>query len=385
MTRRFLHLARAIFGLVLLTHPRPLQAQFGSPLEVTFRQLPKGDDGFPMKGFQWKTEAGMWVAEFDEIQDDAKGKGPFPSIRITDPSGTTSLVAQDSSARPAIWDDLTGSFSNPPKWTEPWICPWPGSGREVFLGEQSTPGPWQVFRILWHVGGLSGPPPLPFVLVVRHRESGHWAAFAAALEYPPTPARGDVMSVAVEGEALDVSWWQANSPNVYQLKGWKLMDGIGGISCADFPPMFSLYTRNGSVASLGRTPAEAIRKGYLEVVWSLKRWDGRGGIGTASETSPRKLLSDEDAFGAPILPQLGSRRFVWAKNLFVVPWKGKPRHMVLENALSVLKTGHWGVVLFPLPDGHALAERLIEYPPTSPRQVVSQPLPPSCPRLPWFD
>lgn len=351
-----------IAGFILCSCPSFLIAQIGSPLEVTFKELPTGEDWFPMKGFQWKTESGIWTAEFDFQPGPAGTKGPNSTIRIADPGGASARVIEDPRARAAIWDEMTGSFGDPPKWTDPWIRSSPGMGREVFLGEQKAIGDWQVFRILWHVGGLSGPPPMPFVVVVANRKSGRWVSLASALEYPPAPDRGDIMNISADGEALRISWWYAFTPNVYQLKGWTFTSGAEGVSYTALPRFYSLFTWNGSVTSLGTSPDEAIRKGYLEVAWSLKRWDSCGGVAVASKASPRKLTNKDDAFGAPIIPEPGTRRFVWAKDIFVVPRKGKGKHVALDQALSNLNSGRWGVVLFPLPDGPALASRLLEFP-----------------------
>jgi len=364
-----------IAGSILCICPTFLRAQIGSPLDVTYKEIPTGEDWFPMKGFQWKTEAGTWTAEFDFQPAHAGSNRSRSTIRVTDPEGASDGVIEDPLAKGVIWEEMTGSFSDPPKWTNPWICSSPGMGREVFLGEQKAVGDWQVFRILWHVAGASGPPPMPFVLVVANRKSGRWVSLASALEYPPTPDRGDIMSVRAEGDALRVSWWYAFTPNVYELKGWAFTSGTEGVSYSALPRSYSLFTWNGSVTSLGSSPAEAIRKGWLEVVWPLKRWNSTGGVGVATDPSPRRLTNEDDALGAPIIPAPGSRKFVWARDMFVVPRKGKAKHVALEQALSYLNTGRWGVVLFPLANGPALASRLVEFP-AEPRGTIRVTPPP---------
>lgn len=356
---RIPRLRTALCAFLALLGPSPLRAQFGAPLEVTFKQLPTGELWFPMQGFQWRTEAGAWIVDFEDAPE---GSATKPTIRITDPSGRVAFAEEDPDAHFILWDEMTGSFSRPPSGPEPWTGGCPGMGREIYLGEQATLGDWQVYRVLWHVGGLSGPSPMPFVLVVLHCRTGHWRAFASALSYPPAPTRGDIQQVAEDGRVLRVSWWLAHTPNISRLRGWHVSADTDGLSASPFAPAYALSTRNGGVAALGRTPQEALRRGYLEAAWPLERWNARGGVAHASAPSPRRLVSEEDAFGAPLLPEPGSRRFIWAKDLFVVPWKGKPSHKPLMEALAMLATGSWGVVLFPCGQDAALGARLIEYP-----------------------
>lgn len=340
-----------------------LKAQIGPPVEVTYKKHEIGEFEFQLDQISFKTDSGNWVLEFSRPQSNKPLPGVVGKIQLTDPEGNTGVVHQDPKALGIIWDELTWSFSSPPHWTKPWVCSFPGSGQDLYLCEQQRLGDWQVFRVLWHIGGLSGPPPMPFIFVALHRESGKWWAFASGMDYPPTPSRGNAMNLSEDDGGILITWWQAHTPNVHQLRGTKLTFKMGEIAAWTCPTRYSLFTNNGAVSSLASTPREAARRGWLEAAWRLKKMNERGGVAMAEAPSPRVLVSPEDAEGAPILPAPGSRSFVWARELFVVPWVGKSRKLPLRDALDCLKRGRWGVVLFPLGGKSALAGRVIEFPP----------------------
>ncbi len=291
---------------------------------------------------------------FDE-RTDTSGK-------VTDPSGCVQSLRVGNPLTLRLGQETTGSFSSPPKWSEPWCCDWPGTGRPMHLAEEAEVGSWLVYRVIWHVGGLSGPPPMPFVLVAQHRESKAWTACANAVNYPPTPDRANLMRADLDNQGrLIVRWWNWESRNTSALHGWRFDFQNGAVSMTPVAPVFALNTRNGAVASFSSTNSEARHLGFQEVGWFLAAWDSMGGTARAFAESPRRLVTKEDKHGAPILPKPGDQTFEWAGEIYLVPRSGDPRKVPLKEALQLLQKRKWTVVLFHRRGQSPLAMRLAEH------------------------
>ncbi len=403
--KRLLH-----FGLFMLTTGPVALAQFGKPMEVRYQLLPRTDKAeSPWLGeVQWKAEGQVWrvvlqwtkgwpIAGRQETFDESEGHYALQGVWVHAPDGRRQMAFLDAEGKYGLGRELNGAFADPMDWRLPW-WPWEFSGslrgafghkllrrvpevawkpeygcRWIYPGEQAVVGSWRIMRILWHVGGMSGPPPMPYVLVVEHQPSGAWCALGHVVGYPDTPDRGDVMRV--EGgpdDTLLVRQWGLESRNVGALSGWRFAFQDGQVRRQALSSRYALYTRNGAVATFADTPKEAIHFGYQEVAWHLQSWNAQGGTARAFAPSPRRYLTPTDREGAPQLPVPGERRFQWAGELYVVPRIGKPSRRKLSEVLLMLRSGRWDVVLFRRPDGTMLGQRLVEHSRDLPHSTPSQ-------------
>ncbi|BDU74171.1 hypothetical protein [Mesoterricola silvestris] len=345
-----------------------LDAQIGKPVPVQYDALGTVEPFDPgsIKRIAWGNPGEEWSATFSFPQgwvasEFWKGPPPAVNLEVKAPDGGAQVMALPFRHYGYAFEGVNGEFIGKVKWEMPHMT-FPGL-HDLYYAEQATFGPWEVGRVIWRVGGCSGNPPMLFLLIVRNRESGRWRVCQDEFQYPPAPDGGDPMRARVhEDGSLGVTLWNYHGRNSAIISGWTFHARPGGeIRCEATKPRFCLFTRTGSVATLADTPREAIHIGYQEAAWHLESWNAKGGKARAFAPSPRQLLTEDARYGAPILPQPGTRRFLWAAELYVVPWKGKPAWMKLPEAQALLKTGRWDVVLFPLGEGKALCQRLVEH------------------------
>jgi len=355
-------------SLFLLLMTSGLMAQVGKPMPVSYQPQRRGEAFGSMAEVTWEQEGKPWKAEFTypkgwegmEAWWEKRKATPALQGRVTSPEGLAQTIDLDPDAVGRIAQEANAACSGSVAWREPHFT---GEGsKAIYFGEGAEIGPWRLMRILWHVGGWSGPPPMPFVLVIQHRESGRWIAQGSAFNYPPVADRGDAMRVHLDAQgALAVEWWNMEERNVEALRAWRFTSREGRIERDWLPVRYALYTRTGAAATLADSPGEALHFGYQEVAWALDSWNRLGGLARAFADSPRRFVIKEDLEGAPMLPRLGSQSFQWAAEIYLVPWNGKPERLSLPKALARLKVGRWDVVLFRNGQGPAQARRLVEH------------------------
>lgn len=362
---------KALLPLVLiLGMASHLEAQFGSPMPVVYQSLPTGDIWFPMQGFSWTDQGQQWKVSLVHKVDPKTGETTCSEGLVTAPGGEIQSLMLEDPLSSCVGEEMTGSFSSPPQWNEPWSNDGPGYGRAIYLGEVERIGSWRVMRVLWHISGLSGPPPLPFVLVVQHVRTGKWLSCASAVDYPPTPDRGNVMRLELNPEGdLSILWWNRFSRGTSVLRGWRFKGTGDVIVSTDVPRKFALFTHSGAVSTCADTPEAAKHFGFLEAAWAIKFWNDNGGIAQSLVPSSRKLFNQDDMDDAPLLPFPGSVRFWWTEEIYLVPWGKKPRRVKRLEALPLLRSRKWNVVLFRK-GNKVLGERLVERSPQTPSLLL---------------
>jgi len=345
-----------------------LGAQIGRPVPVHYGIIGTVEPFAPgsIKRIVWGNPGDQWTATFDFPQgwvstEYWQGEIPPVHLDIQAPDGGSQRMPLPWDRHRYAFEDVNGEFIGSVKWESPHMSS-PGL-QDVHYAEQAVLGPWEVRRVIWRVGGCSGDPPMLFLLVVRHRESGRWVVRQDEFQYPPAPDGGEPLRATLQADgSLGISFWNYEGRNSAIFSGWTFSSDSGGeVHCKPVKPRYCLFTRTGTVATLADTPREAIHFGYQEVAWHLASWNARGGVARAFAPSPRRFLTEDDQTGAPLLPKDGRQSFLWAAEIYVVPWKGKPVRMSLSEALARLRNGRWDVVLFPLQGKTPLAQRLVEH------------------------
>lgn len=345
-----------------------LEAQIGRPVPVHYDVVGTADPSTlgSIKRIVWGNPGDQWSASFGFPRgwvDSERWAGPKPSLHldVLAPDGGAQRISLPFDRHRYALEDVNGEFIGSVKWGSPHMTS-PGL-HDVHYAEQAVFGDWEVRRVIWRVGGCSGNPPMYFLLVVRHLRTGQWVVCQDEFQYPPAPDGGEPMRATTQADgSLGISFWNYEGRNSAIFSGWTFSSDSGGeVRCKRDKPRYCLYTRTGAVATLADTPREAIHSGYQEVAWHVASWDGNGGVARAFSSSPRRPAMEDDRAGAPILPREGRLRFLWAAEIYVVPWRGKPMRMKLAEALALTRKGRWDVVLFQLSGNRALAQRLVEH------------------------
>jgi hypothetical protein len=319
-----------------------------------------------IRRLEWGEQKDRWVASFTfptgwKASEHWKGSEPKILLNVTAPDSQQQQTPLKFNQVSYAFEEVNAEFVGDVDWQKPEFS---GPGlRDLHYGERTELGTWVLWRVIWRVGGLSGDPPMHFLMVVQDKGTGRWLVQMAHFQYPPSPDGSNAMNAVVDDDqSLTVSWWNYHGRNTAVVDGWRFKTtSQGDIRREALKPKYSLYTRTGRVASFADTPEVARHLGYQEVAWALRSWDSNGGIAEAFAPSPRRFLSEEDRHGAPILPTIGQHHFQWAAELYILPWARKPKRLPLAQALQLLKQGRWDVVIFPRWGQGLLAMRLVEH------------------------
>lgn len=340
-------------------------AQIGTPVPVTYEVLDAGHAWLgSIRDIAWGKEEQRWKVEFNFpkgwISTEVwKGKTPKIGCTVTAPNGSQKSCDLDFTRLSYAMESMNGEFVGEVQWWAPHIVI--GSSNPIYYAEDAHVGPWHVQRVIWRVGGCSGNPPMLFLLIVQDNATGDWIFQLGEYQYPLAPDGGDSLRACLDqAGALEMSWWNYESRNTSVLETWQFKHTPNGVLQQALPNQFALYTRTGRVATLASTPSEARHLGYQEVAWALESWSRSGGVAIARGRSPRRLVNEDDRDGAPLLPTPGRQPFLWAAEIYVVPWQSIATRVSLPEALKRLRSGHWDVVLFPS-NGRVIGHRLVEH------------------------
>lgn len=343
-----------------------VSAQIGKPVPITYEVMAAGKewDLGSIRSLAWGEEGHRWKAEFRFPKgwistEFWKGKAPKISCVVTAPDGAKKTCDMDPSRVSYAMESINAEFVGEVQWQAPHIVI--GASSPIYYAEDAHLGPWHVQRVIWRVGGCSGNPPMLFLAVVQDDASGNWVFQWSEYQYPLAPDGGDPLRACLQqGDALELSWWNYEGRNTSVLETWRYEHTSKGIYLQALPNQYALYTRTGRVATLAATPSEARHLGYQEVAWALESWSQSGGVAVARAQSPRRYIDEDDKDGAPLLPRPGKQPFLWAAEIYLVPWQGKAKRVELSEALKRVKSGHWDIVLF-LGRGKVIGQRLVEH------------------------
>ncbi len=206
---------------------------------------------------------------------------------------------------------------------------------------------WRVYRVLWRIGGVSGPPPVPMIVIALDRTTGRWTAWGTSIEEHAADGR-DVQGVdGLDGDRVQIWWWDWVSSHTMRRRSWivERSDGIPRFS--DGPARFMFWTWNGSPRTFGATAREAGQLGRLEVAWKVEATKATGGVATARDDSPRHIDSRNDLADGLLLPHDDQRlEFRWQAQVRVVPARGTAYWVSHEEAQALARNGGWDVVLY---------------------------------------
>ncbi len=221
---------------------------------------------------------------------------------------------------------------------------------------------WQVFRLLWPIGGASGPPPVPLVTIAQDRASGRWAALATAFEHR-VPDGGDTHGIEVRDDGGLAAWcWWWRSGSVLARRSWLASDSPGRVEWHTGPTVYMLQTYNGIPATYATDPRDAVHWGYQEVAWHVREAGPSGGVVEAFANSPRRVLGDEDLEDGLVIPEQGrTLSFVWPPQVYVVPYRTKGRWLAAADATGLAQREGYDAVLFRRRSGRSVAERLVQH------------------------
>ena len=153
---------------------------------------------------------------------------------------------------------------------------------------------WRVYRVIWLVGGASGPPPVPMVVVALDRLSGRWAVWGKGLDQHAADG-GDVQSIeALDGNRVQVWWWTWWSTSVMERRSWVIESRPDGPHRSDGPPRFMFWTWSGFPSTFADTPRAAKHLGQLEVAWRVATTMAAGGVAVARGDSVRRPDPDPE-------------------------------------------------------------------------------------------
>ncbi|HVN75900.1 MAG TPA: hypothetical protein VMT19_06260 [Thermoanaerobaculaceae bacterium] len=301
--------------------------------------------------FSWTYQADQW-----QVVLPARADAAAACVDVVGPGKVTSAVCDGL----ALDHPNPLMATEPGKWDQSYVT---GFARvahhllEVWENQQ-----WRVFRLLWPIGGASGPPPVPLVTIAQDRRCGAWMALATSLE-PRVPDGGDThgLEVGDDGNLVAWSWWW-HTGSVLARRSWSISASSGTIVWRRLPTTYMLQTYNGVPATYARDPRDAVHWGYQEVAWHVRKAETHGGVAETFADSPRRVTGEGDTADGLLIPMHGhSIAFAWSSRVYVIPYHLKGHWLLASEASRLATAGTYDAVLFRSSSGRVVAERLVQH------------------------
>ncbi len=333
-----------ILPLVLASH-LAATAQTGAPVvrpvDIVVDIHREGENGLELRSIAWDDERVTWQLRF--CYTESGDSRQLQRLTVVGPGGERRAVHLAG----LVYDIVNGVMLDVA----------PGSGQTTSLGiKRAFDHPfcrvwetrtWRVYRLFWHIGGLSGPPPVPMAVIAVDRTTGRWAAWATAIEEHAADGQ-DVQGIdSLAGDRVLIWWWDWVSSGTMRRRSWVVERSDGTPRFSDGPARFMLWTWNGSPRTFGATPQEARQLGRLEVAWRIVTTNPAGGVALARGDSPRQIDNSEDVADGLLVPHDGEQlEFRWQAWLCVVPARGYVYWVSAREARALAEKGGWDVVLY---------------------------------------
>ena len=329
----------ALSLLACLLPNQPIAAPVVRAVEISVDIDQKSQYALELRSIAWTDDGLKWKLRFEYVRS-GENPGPLRRISIVGPGG----VSQEVHLVDFVDDTVNGAM----------LEVTPGTRQTLPLGIKRTfdhpfclvweTPTWRIYRVLWLIGGVSGPPPVPMVVVAQDRASGRWTAWGTAID---THA-ADVQGIdALEGDRVQVWWWELVSLETMRRRSWIVERRDGEPYFSDGPVPYMFWTWNGSPRTFGATPQEARQLGRLEVAWRVETTTPTGGVAIARGESPRHFDGSEWLHDGLLVPHSGDRHeFHWQAQVSVVPARGRIRWVSRQEARALAAKGGWDVVLY---------------------------------------